>query len=102
MEAIIHLKDNIHEEHRIPDLLLLDINMPVMDGWQFLDELELVKGQLTKIPTIYLISSSEWPGDRSKARTYPVVKEFKSKPIFEIDLRNIFQNAFTGMHASGQ
>ncbi|MGH2667385.1 response regulator [Flavobacterium sp.] len=68
-------------EKRIPDIILLDIEMPAMDGWDFLDEFcDLKKGFDQKI-AIYVISSSIAKEDIEKAKTYDCITGFISKPI---------------------
>ena len=47
-DAIEELKDKIDSENDLPDLILVDINMPIMDGWQFLEEFRTIKSQLKK------------------------------------------------------
>jgi len=60
-----------------PDILLLDINMPGISGWEFLDELK----QLRRFVNVYMYSSSIDPEDVKRARAYPMVREFLSKPL---------------------
>ena len=89
LEAIHFLKQH-NNLNDIPDLILLDINMPVMDGWQFLEELVALEHKLSKVPSVYMITSSVWPYDKQKAQFYSMVKGFLSKPIYETDLAEIF------------
>lgn len=60
-----------------PDILLLDINMPGITGWEFLDELK----KLGRFVNVYMYSSSIDPEDVKRARAYPMVREFLSKPL---------------------
>ncbi len=60
-----------------PDILLLDINMPGISGWEFLDELK----KLGRFVNVYMYSSSIDPEDVKRARAYPMVREFLSKPL---------------------
>jgi CheY-like chemotaxis protein len=63
----------------IPNVILLDINMPVIDGWQFLEQIE-------KLPNkdkfnIFIMSSSIDANDIEKSKSFSTVKDFISKPI---------------------
>lgn len=85
--------DHIEELHRnnqaLPDVILLDLNMPMLDGWQFLDEIETkpFKEQLN----IYLTSSTVDPLEHERVRLYKTVKRFVSKPISIEDLELILR-----------
>ena len=61
-----------------PDVLFLDINMPLMNGWEFLDELE--KREI-KSPTIFIVSTSMNPKDKERAENHHLVSSFQSKPL---------------------
>jgi CheY-like chemotaxis protein len=66
-----------------PDLILLDINMPIMNGWEFLEEYER-RDYHTSHPTIIvMISSSVYREDKEKAKSFAQVAEFIEKPISE-------------------
>lgn len=91
-DAIQYLHKNHRTPNEIPDIVLLDINMPVMDGWQFLNELSSFGEQLLKSPCIYMVTSSIWPQDRKRAEVYPAIRGFASKPIFEKDFETIINN----------
>lgn len=62
----------------LPEIILLDLEMPVMDGWDFLKELD--KLQIDK-PDIYIVSSSISHEDREKVKLFPKIKGHFSKPI---------------------
>lgn len=90
-DAIEELKENINSEIDLPDLILLDINMPIMDGWQFLDEFREVKSQLKKKPIIYLISSSDDIVDVNKSKEYKdEIKDYVLKPMDMETIEKIF------------
>ena len=72
-----------------PDILLLDINMPGITGWEFLDQLNALGLQAN----VYMYSSSIDPDDVKEARNYPMVKDFINKPL---DARTIRQVLFIG------
>ncbi len=69
----------------LPDLILLDINMPVWDGWDFLDS--FMEIPIQKNITIFMVSSSDNPADFQRAATYENVNGFIVKPITEAKLR---------------
>jgi len=86
LSAIIEAGD----EEALPDLILLDLNMPIMDGWQFLDE-------FSKIPcckeiTIYIVSSSVNPVDVEKAKEYSKVSDYLIKPITMKKLKELLMS----------
>ncbi|MES2426444.1 MAG: response regulator [Bacteroidota bacterium] len=65
----------------LPDFILLDINMPIMNGWEFLDEYRRLEIDPLGKSKIYIISSSVFSNDINKAKSYPLVKNFISKPL---------------------
>ncbi|HXB41547.1 MAG TPA: response regulator [Bacteroidia bacterium] len=64
-------------------ILLLDINMPVMTGWEFLDRFDTLCIDIKNNFMIYILSSSFDPIDKNGAKTNPLVKDFISKPLTE-------------------
>ena len=78
-DAISKLKENAGDNGILPDAILLDLNMPVMDGWQFLDE--FISLPITKEIHIFIMTSSIDPADIEMATKYKVVKEYIMKPI---------------------
>jgi CheY-like chemotaxis protein len=65
------------------DLILLDINMPGMDGFAFLDALKQARGCEPDISLgkVVMLTSSPDPGDRDRAATYPCVRGYLVKPL---------------------
>ncbi len=77
------------EEIYLPDVILLDINMPQMDGWQFIEELKRLYSDLEHRTQIYIVSSSIAYSDKERINEFPVVEGFVSKPISIKKLREI-------------
>ncbi|MFO7720305.1 MAG: response regulator [Gillisia sp.] len=73
----------------LPHLILLDINMPGMDGWEFLSNLKEHRPNLGSETTIYMVTSSIAFSDRDKALALPEVSGFISKPLSVGKLREI-------------
>ena len=87
-EALDDLILKIKSSESIPDVILLDLNMPIMDGWQFLDEC-LKNKLLEKIP-IYIVSSSVDSRDIEKAKKYKIVNNYIIKPFSVSTIEDLF------------
>jgi CheY-like chemotaxis protein len=75
LEAALNLPDLM-----LPDIILLDINMPVMNGWDFLDEFRK-NATLRDHVKVLVLSSSVDPGDKEKALSYKEVTGYIEKPL---------------------
>lgn len=77
--AIDHLKTILENNETFPQLILIDINMPVLNGWEFLEAYDNLN--ITQRVDLYMLSSSVYENDIEKAKTYKKVKGFISKPL---------------------
>lgn len=88
-DALHWLKESLDNHGELPGVIVLDINMPVMDGWQFLDEyVEFCKVNGLNIP-VCMLSSTINQLDFDKAKLYKPVKHFFTKPFSEQDMEQI-------------
>jgi CheY-like chemotaxis protein len=84
-DAIDFLKTIIANSADCPDLILLDINMPGMDGWYFLYEYQQLVHLHTRIK-IFMVTTSINPDDVVTAKSYSTVSDFIVKPLYPNDL----------------
>ena len=80
-EAIDFIHQNLNEIANLPDIIFLDINMPVMNGWQFLNRYIELKSKIKKEIIIYIVTSSNNPDDFIQAENMPEVTDYIIKPI---------------------
>lgn len=93
-EALDYFKDimeNVTDEDKLPDIIFLDLNMPVMDGWEFLNEFIKIKNNLNKKITLYVVSSSIDPRDLERAKSFNLVTDYLIKPIELKKFEKIFE-----------
>ena len=89
LEALTYLKEHSKEENILPNILFLDLFMPIMDGWEFLDEFKEVKSNHLNKITIYICTSSISPHDVERAKNISSVSGYIIKPISKIKLVDI-------------
>jgi CheY-like chemotaxis protein len=65
----------------LPDVIFLDINMPIMNGWNFLDSFEKIFHILPKKILIYVVSSSVDESDMERSKSFKSVTDYVIKPI---------------------
>lgn len=91
IEAIAYLKD---EQHVPPDLIFLDLNMPKMNGWEFLDQYKYLDiAQKAKVLIVILTTSAN-PDDIQRAKEIAEVTGFETKPLSQELLTEILEEHF--------
>ena len=81
LDAIEFLKSVQDTPEKLPEVILLDLTMPVMDGWGFLEEYTTLKPRLGKKVIIYVVSSSINPKDVERAKSISEVTDYVVKPV---------------------
>ena len=92
--AINYLLHHKKSPEHLPDIILLDIYMPEIDGWEFLKQLKKIEDQLAKKPAVYIISSSNHPRDLERAAALPIVRHYFQKPVTVEVLNQVVQEVF--------
>ena len=94
MEALEYLKSELDGIHPQPTLIFLDINMPGMNGWEFLEEYEKLELAQQGEIVLTMLSNSIDERDKHKAEGYKTVQGFYSKPLNEDYLTSILDTHF--------
>lgn len=90
-DALIDLKAKLKAGENLPDLILLDINMPVLDGWQFLEEFNQIKPTFSNEIVIYVVSSSEDYFNEDRLEQFnALITEYLVKPMTSEVIKKIF------------
>lgn len=90
-EAIDFFLENYGKADELPDLVFLDLNMPILDGWQFLEEYIPLKEKIQKEIIIYITSSSKNPDDLIQAKNLTAVSDYIVKPLSIEKFKDIFK-----------
>lgn len=81
LDALNFLKENKDNTDALPEIILLDLSMPIMNGWQFLEEFTILNPMIGKTITIYICSSSISPDDVARAKAISEVSDYIIKPV---------------------
>ncbi|VXB80908.1 response regulator [Maribacter litoralis] len=94
-EALTNLTAQLNKGQQMPDIILLDLNMPIMDGWGFLDEFS--KLPLKNKPQVYIVSSMYGENEMKRAKEYELVRDFITKPLISKNLNDIITMSKTAV-----
>lgn len=75
----------------LPDVIFLDINMPIMNGWEFLEEYEKIRNYFPKSMALYVVSSSVDDADIRRSRQYNSVTDYIVKPITRVRYQELLE-----------
>lgn len=92
-ELAINYLNGIRDKNELlPDLIFLDLSMPVMDGWEFLKEYSQLRPAIKKDITLFIVSSSISPKEVERAKTFRAVSDFLIKPLGKAKVIQIIDN----------
>ena len=97
MSALNYLKktDGESNDCPCPDLIFLDINMPAMNGWEFLERYTQLEEHRKANVVVVMLTTSLNPDDRARASKFSDVSGFETKPLTAEKLENILQKHFS-------
>lgn len=92
-EAIEYVAECTKQKSDLPRVILLDVNMPFLDGWGFLAEFKKLKPKIDHPINIYMVSSSSMEKDIKRASEFEEITGYIVKPISETKLVEIFKES---------
>lgn len=94
IEALKYLKECSSDGNNPPDIIFLDINMPLMSGWDFLDHYRKIPDKIKNKINIFILSSSVYQEDLEKAKNHKEVEDYIIKPLTNEKLIEIKEKYF--------
>src|SRR6056297_406212 len=91
-DALAGLNEMYQITHGLPQVIFLDLNMPIMNGWEFLDELIKLHNNSLNKTVIYVVSSSVDPKDIDRIKEYELISNYILKPITPNDFETILKS----------
>ena len=91
LEALNYLKSLDTSENTPPNLIFLDINMPGMNGWEFVEEFKKLEKQFQETMLVIMLTTSDNPDDKARAKTQGLLAGFKTKPLTKEMLEDILK-----------
>ncbi|MBS1523400.1 MAG: response regulator [Bacteroidetes bacterium] len=84
-----YIEEHKSEPEKLPDMIFVDLNMPLFSGWDFLKRMEQMQDEISKDIPVFVISSSLRPDDKATSSKYSFVQDFISKPVNSEEIERI-------------
>ncbi len=95
--ALEYLTTQSDGQYPQPDLIFLDINMPGMNGWEFLEEYKNIEDFQKGNITVVMLTTSVNPSDLEKAQAISGIKKFMHKPLTEEHVVEVINTHFSNL-----
>ncbi len=89
-QAVDYLEEHQNDGTQMPEVIMIDVNMPVLDGWGFIEAFQKMDLESTRNTKLFMISSSIDPRDVKKAKEIPLIIKYIFKPITFDELKEVF------------
>ncbi|MGO4921262.1 response regulator [Maribacter spongiicola] len=93
-QAVEYISKCTEEKVELPEVIFLDINMPFLDGWGFLNEFKKLKPKIINNINIYMVSSSMRDSDIKRASDFEELTGYVIKPVNKVQLAEIFKKIY--------
>ncbi|WP_324028258.1 response regulator [Maribacter sp. BPC-D8] len=93
-QAVEYIAKCTEEKVELPEVIFLDINMPFLDGWGFLNEFKKLKPKIINNINIYMVSSSMRESDVKRASNFEELTGYVVKPVNKVQLAEIFKKIY--------
>lgn len=93
VEALKYLKENADQPKRLPNIIFLDLNMPLLNGFQFLQQFQALSHRVTSDCKVVILSSSSAPRDINKLKNNPAIIKILTKPLDQHKLWELQQES---------
>jgi CheY-like chemotaxis protein len=90
--AIVYLNTFREKTESLPDIIFLDLSMPVMDGWEFLNQYAEIRPGIRKEISLFIVSSSISPQEVERSKTFREVSDFLVKPLGKVKIAEIINS----------
>ena len=94
LEALEYLQPKENEPSTKPNIIFLDINMPIMNGWQFLEEYEKLNQNNRGDIVLIMLTTSLNPDDLNKAKSFSTISGYRNKPLTVKMIEEIVEEFF--------
>jgi CheY-like chemotaxis protein len=84
----------LHERGESPDMILLDINMPIMNGFEFLDKYSEFDEKIKTSVVVCMLTTSLAKEDLEKSKEYSVLSDYIDKPLYEEKMKALILKYF--------
>lgn len=92
LDKILSLRD----QGESPDMILLDINMPIMNGFEFLDEYAKLDDDIRASVVVCMLTTSLAKEDLERSKEYDLLDDYIDKPLYEAKMRELIERYFAG------